>query len=97
MLACHWLWLLFTIDFGFATLSKGDRKKKSKEKITPEKRPIVEEVGPALTAKEVLEKYSKYKADTSEKNFAGDVLGYVTPWNSHGYSNSTTIHCKHES
>ena len=80
MLASHWLWLLLTVDLGFATLSKGDRKKK----ITPEKRPIVEEVGPTLTAKEVLEKHSKYKADTSEKNFAGDVLGYVTPWNSHG-------------
>ena len=80
MLASHWLWLLLTVDLGFATLSKGDRKKK----ITPEKRPIVEEAGPTLTAKEVLEKHSKYKADTSEKNFAGDVLGYVTPWNSHG-------------
>jgi len=43
------------------------------------------EIGPTLTAKEVLEKHSMYKMETSEKNFDGDVLGYVTPWNSHGY------------
>ena len=94
MLASHWLWLLLTLDVGFGTLSKGDRKKKSKEKIAPEKRSIVEEVAPALTAKEVLENHSKYKkADTSQKNFAGDVLGYVTPWNSHGYGTPViTLH-----
>ena len=86
MLASHWLSLLLTIELGCATLSKGDRKKKSKEKTTPEKEPIVNEIGPTLTAKEVLEKHSEYKADTSEKNFDGDVLVYVTPWNSHGYS-----------
>ena len=89
MLASHWLSLLLSIELGCATLSKGDRKKKSKEKTTPEKQAIVAEIGPTLTAKEVLEKHSKYKEDTSEKNFAGDVLGYVTPWNSHGYCTCT--------
>ena len=90
MLASHWLSLLLTVELGCATLSKGDRKKKSKEKATPEKQPIVNETGPTLTAKDVLENHSKYKAETSEKNFIGDVLGYVTPWNSHGYS--TSVH-----
>ena len=80
MLASHWLCLLLTLDLGCATLSRSDRKKKKGEKI-----PGFKESGPGLTAREVLEKHGKYKADTSEKNFPGEVLGYVTPWNSHGW------------
>uniref|UniRef100_A0A452THI9 Chitinase domain-containing protein 1 n=1 Tax=Ursus maritimus TaxID=29073 RepID=A0A452THI9_URSMA len=33
----------------------------------------------------VLEHRSYCSAKAREKHFAGDVLGYVTPWNSHGY------------
>ena len=80
MLASHWLCLLLTIYLGCATLSKSDRKKKKEEKLLASKEP-----GPGLTAREVVEKHAKYKADTSEKNFPGEVLGYVTPWNSHGW------------
>ena len=90
MVASLWLCLLLTLDLGCATLSKSDRKKKPKEKAAPEKLPVVKEPGPTLTALDVLENYSNYKTDTSEKNFAGDVLGYVTPWNSHGYSRMDT-------
>ena len=80
MLASHWLCLLLSLDLSCATLSKSDRKKKKEEKVLASKEP-----GPGLTAREVLEKHGKYKANTSEKNFAGEVLGYVTPWNSHGW------------
>ena len=90
MVASLWLCLLLTLDLGCATLSKSDRKKKPKEKAAPEKLPVVKEPGPTLTALDVLENYLNYKIDTSEKNFAGDVLGYVTPWNSHGYSRMDT-------
>ena len=90
MVASLWLCLLLTLDLGCATLSKSDRKKKPKEKAAPEKLPVVKEPGSTLTALDVLENYSNYKTDTSEKNFAGDVLGYVTPWNSHGYSRMDT-------
>lgn len=69
-----------------ATLSKGDKKKRTKDKSV--KSPIDEVVleDTSLAAKDVLDGHSKYSTSTTGvRQFLGPVLGYVTPWNSHGY------------
>uniref|UniRef100_A0ACB8G392 Chitinase domain-containing protein 1 n=1 Tax=Sphaerodactylus townsendi TaxID=933632 RepID=A0ACB8G392_9SAUR len=39
-----------------------------------------------LKAKDIILEHKSYCAKkTKERNFLGDVLGYITPWNSHGY------------
>jgi len=84
-----------------STLSAKDRKKKNKESKEPSSKPVkftpsqsgpsdssVQTKGlvtPELTAKDVLEHYNSYYRGTDFKLFNGTVLGYVTPWNSHGY------------
>ena len=81
-----WMILLLFIMENEATLSKGDRKKKTKDKAV--KSSIDNEVleDNLLTAKNVLDAYSKYSTSTTGlRHFSGPVLGYVTPWNSHGY------------
>lgn len=91
------------------TLSRRD-KKKSKEdantakpakykpsKAGPSERSVVEKSlvsNMDLKAKDVLEHHSAYYKDTSVKNFKGAVLGYVTPWNSHGYDVAKTFGSK---
>ncbi|EDO34020.1 predicted protein, partial [Nematostella vectensis] len=35
--------------------------------------------------RDILKHHSKYYKNVSLQNFEGDVLAYVTPWNSHGY------------
>lgn len=36
-------------------------------------------------AKEVIVESGAYYKDTSDRQFNGTILGYVTPWNNHGY------------
>lgn len=38
-----------------------------------------------LTAQQILSEHSRYASDTSKKRFSGTTLGFVTPWNGHGY------------
>ena len=79
------LFLVFIMDTE-ATLSKGDKKKRTKDKSV--KSPIDEVVleDTSLAAKDVLDGHSKYSTSTTGvRQFLGPVLGYVTPWNSHGY------------
>ncbi|XP_033104238.1 chitinase domain-containing protein 1-like isoform X2 [Anneissia japonica] len=38
-----------------------------------------------LKSKAIIKDYQNYCVKTEERHFTGDVLGYVTPWNSHGY------------
>lgn len=35
--------------------------------------------------KDILVESGAYYKDTTDRNFNGTVLGYVTPWNNHGY------------
>jgi chitinase domain-containing protein 1 len=67
-----------------ATLSRGDKKKKADTiKNTVKARAVGDK---PLSAGDILDNYEKYSdEDTYIKRFAGPVLGYVTPWNSHGY------------
>ncbi|VDM25541.1 unnamed protein product [Toxocara canis] len=73
----------------YGTLSKSDRKpKNSKAKIakTAERSaPAVLEVDPnEVTVSSILVEHAQL--DIGEKKFNRPTLGYVTPWNSHGYN-----------
>lgn len=35
---------------------------------------------------DIISEYQVYQANVNEKHFSGEVLGYVTPWNNHGYN-----------
>ncbi|KAG8515702.1 Chitinase domain-containing protein 1, partial [Galemys pyrenaicus] len=86
------LWVALACGSVHTTLSKSDAKKAASrtllEKTQLSDRPA-QERGLAVTAARaedvVLEHRSYCAACARERHFAGDVLGYVTPWNSHGY------------
>ena len=94
------------VDCGRGTLSKSDRKKSpngsKKAKPDPGKStaagPIdqsVYERGLVTTnlrkPSEVILNHDSYSKDTKSKIFDGHVLGYITPWNSHGYNIAKTF------
>ncbi|XP_055386382.1 chitinase domain-containing protein 1 [Condylostylus longicornis] len=86
---CVYLFLI-SIDFSTPTIAPSKKKAKEKElkiKKGPQdlnvyERNLVEEE-PA--AKEILVENAAYYKDTGKKNFNGTILGYITPWNNHGY------------
>uniref|UniRef100_A0A8D0ZNY9 Chitinase domain-containing protein 1 n=1 Tax=Sus scrofa TaxID=9823 RepID=A0A8D0ZNY9_PIG len=86
------LWLALACGSAHGTLSKSDAKKAA-SKTLPEKTQVagvpVQERGLVVTdlrAEDVVLEHRSYcSAKALRKHFAGDVLGYVTPWNSHGY------------
>ncbi|XP_037373236.1 chitinase domain-containing protein 1 [Talpa occidentalis] len=86
------LWVVLACGSVHTTLSKSDAKKAASktlvEKTQLSDKPA-QERGLAVTAARaedvVLEHRSYCAARARERRFAGDVLGYVTPWNSHGY------------
>ncbi|XP_059578548.1 chitinase domain-containing protein 1 isoform X2 [Alligator mississippiensis] len=88
-LACH----LVT-----ATLSKTDAKKsasKALEEKTVHSDKTVQDRGLVTTdpkAKDIILEHKSYCAKkVKERHFSGDVLGYITPWNSHGYDIAKTF------
>ncbi|XP_006038659.1 chitinase domain-containing protein 1-like [Alligator sinensis] len=88
-LACH----LVT-----ATLSKMDAKKsasKALEEKTVHSDKTVQDRGLVTTdlkAKDIILEHKSYCAKkVKERHFSGDVLGYITPWNSHGYDIAKTF------
>ncbi|KAH0620994.1 hypothetical protein JD844_021954 [Phrynosoma platyrhinos] len=75
-----------------ATLSKTDSKKaasKTREEKSYHSDKTVQDRGLVVTdlkAKDIVLEHKSYCAKKArEKYFSGDVLGYITPWNSHGY------------
>ncbi|XP_013358394.1 PREDICTED: chitinase domain-containing protein 1 isoform X1 [Chinchilla lanigera] len=75
-----------------ATLSKSDAKKAASktllEKTQLSDKPVQDRglVVTDLKAEDVVLEHRSYcSSKARERNFAGDVLGYITPWNSHGY------------
>lgn len=108
-LCCFLIILLFAWEMD-STLSKKDKKKKAKEgsnsdkpveykpsKAGPSEKSVNTKslvAGEQLQAKDILEHHSSYFKDTSMKNVEGAVLGYVTPWNSHGYDVAKTFGSK---
>lgn len=85
-----------------STLSQSDKKvkkdKKSGTSETLKSGPIDSTVyaKSLVTSKisgksDILQHYANYHQDTQLNNFDGQVLGYVTPWNSHGYDVAKTF------
>lgn len=74
------------VGYAETTLSKTDRKKEKTEDfstpLTLEERKLVSETP---KWKEVVQNHRVYHDKLNVKNFSGDVMGYVTPWNGHGY------------
>ncbi|NXP69514.1 CHID1 protein, partial [Ramphastos sulfuratus] len=74
------------------TLSKTDAKKGATKKLeekTLHSDKTVQDRGLVVVdpkAKDIILEHRSYcSKKTKERHFSGDVLGYVTPWNSHGY------------
>nr|KAF6464530.1 chitinase domain containing 1 [Rousettus aegyptiacus] len=86
------LWLALACGSVHTTLSKSDAKKAASktlpEKTQPSEKPV-QDRGLVVTdprAEDVVLEHRSYcSAKARERHFAGDVLGYVTPWNSRGY------------
>uniref|UniRef100_A0A0P4Y7A4 Chitinase domain-containing protein 1 n=1 Tax=Daphnia magna TaxID=35525 RepID=A0A0P4Y7A4_9CRUS len=81
--------ILHSVD---STLSKNDPKKtKSKPSVIIKEHPQEETVferelvNVKTTATEILSDYKVYSSKTSERRIKKAVLGYITPWNGHGY------------
>ena len=59
--------------------------------------PVVESVmdkglvSPSVRVADVVEHCNAYSEDTSVRHFESHVLGYVTPWNNHGYDVAKTF------
>ncbi|XP_044872926.1 chitinase domain-containing protein 1 [Mauremys mutica] len=91
-LLCTTLSLALIYQLVDATLSKTDAKKMAsktlEEKILHSDK-IVQDRGLVVTdpkAKDIVLEHKSYCAKkTKERHFWGDVLGYITPWNNHGY------------
>nr|XP_035939619.1 chitinase domain-containing protein 1 isoform X1 [Halichoerus grypus]XP_035939620.1 chitinase domain-containing protein 1 isoform X1 [Halichoerus grypus] len=86
------LWLALACSSVHTTLSKSDAKKAASktllEKTQFSEKPVQDRglVVMDLRAEDVVLEHRSYcSAKARERHFAGDVLGYVTPWNSHGY------------
>ncbi|XP_058450849.1 chitinase domain-containing protein 1 [Malaya genurostris] len=81
------------IELICCTLSPSDVKNKNKKpkelkvKQGPQPSSVFERglVQEEPSAKDILVENGAYYEETSLKNFKGTVLGYVTPWNNHGY------------
>ncbi|XP_041054394.1 chitinase domain-containing protein 1 isoform X2 [Carcharodon carcharias] len=92
-----WAWLLLAafpllLPGAGATLSKKDVRKSGgriPEEETGPSKLLVQDRGLIVTdpkAKDIVKEQKSYcAAKVKERHFSGDVLGYVTPWNSHGY------------
>ncbi|XP_037755524.1 chitinase domain-containing protein 1 isoform X2 [Chelonia mydas] len=91
-LLCTALSLALIYQLVDATLSKTDAKKMAsktlEEKIWHSDK-IVQDRGLVVTdpkAKDIVLEHKSYCAKKmKERHFLGDVLGYITPWNNHGY------------
>ncbi|XP_064226345.1 chitinase domain-containing protein 1 isoform X2 [Aotus nancymaae] len=86
------LWLALACGPVHTTLSKSDAKKAASktllEKSQFSDKPVQDRglVVTDLKAEDVVLEHRSYcSAKARDRHFAGDVLGYVTPWNSHGY------------
>ncbi|XP_037806542.1 chitinase domain-containing protein 1 [Lucilia sericata] len=80
-----------------ATISPGDKSQKQPKPLKVKTGPRDESVFDLdlidiePSAKEILINSGSYYKDTTARRFNGTVLGFVTPWNSHGYEIATTF------
>jgi len=96
--------LIFVVDFSNETLSKKSGKKKDTchkngdcKEVTELKGPNDENVfsrkliSTSVKFSDIVKFHKSYDSNVHHRNFKGDVLGYVTPWNSHGYDVAKTF------
>jgi len=84
------LLLLLLLDLHSCTISKG-KKKKSKDDFVENSGARSENLAsldlvsknPKVT--DIVKYHNTFQKGVHQQQFGGDVLGYVTPWNSHGY------------
>jgi len=75
----------------------GPNDSKGKKKVKPLSGPVatsIEERGllhTTTSAREILQNHAAYHRATATARFSGNVLGYVTPWNNHGYDVAKTF------
>uniref|UniRef100_UPI00398EEDE5 chitinase domain-containing protein 1-like n=1 Tax=Pristiophorus japonicus TaxID=55135 RepID=UPI00398EEDE5 len=96
-----WCWCWFTaLPFLLtgATLSKTDVRKaggRGPEEETGPSTRLVQDRGLVVTdpkAKDIVKEQRSYcTAKVRERHFSGEVLGYITPWNSLGYEIAKTF------
>lgn len=87
------LLLLTALQLSTGTLSPSDVKNKNKKakelkvRQGPQPTSVLERglVQEEPSAKDILVESGTFYEETALKNFKGTVLGYVTPWNNHGY------------
>jgi len=77
---------------GDSTLSQGDQKRQKPKKETkvtkgPVPRNVIDRklVAEEPLPEDIILEYQAYQANVDKTHFSGEVLGYVTPWNNHGY------------
>ncbi|XP_063223463.1 chitinase domain-containing protein 1 [Bacillus rossius redtenbacheri] len=87
---------LLVVDVS-CTISASDKKPRQKNKSKkPALSSVVDRklVVEAAAAADIVTENERYFKNTQVKHFPGPVLGYVTPWNSHGYSVAKTFCAK---
>ena len=90
--------LTILIDLGGSTLSQSDKSVKNKDKNHKDKSKEIKSgktsksvymknlVSTNIASKnDILQNYKSYHEDFNFNNFDNLILGYVTPWNNHGY------------
>lgn len=91
MKICSFLFLISIVNVN-STLSHGDTKKeKPRKEVKVKKGPVQNNVFDRRLViedplpEDIISEYQTYYANVNIKQFDGKVLGYVTPWNNHGY------------
>jgi len=96
---------LIAIKQTSTTLSKSDKKKGKYREKSNAAQPTQKWQGPIehnvfdkglviadpVYPSDVIEHHAGYSKQTNSKNYEGKILGYVTPWNSHGYDVAKTF------
>ncbi|CAG2204649.1 CHID1 [Mytilus edulis] len=85
------LTILYTVITD-ASLSPKDKKKVKKDKFKPVTNSVIERglVKEEIKLKDILKEYGSI-SESKTPHFTGDILAYVTPWNSHGYDIAKTF------
>ncbi|XP_012282892.1 chitinase domain-containing protein 1 [Orussus abietinus] len=94
--------LFLIIAFSFGTISppsgKADKKQsqEKKNKKGPTDRNVFDRglVVKDIKISQILRESGLYYENTTNRQFTGNVLGYVTPWNGEGYEVTKTFHGK---
>lgn len=94
--------VLLFIELSNCTLSppKDRNSKKSKGKIEIKKGPVGQDVFSRILvvknpkAHDIIRESGFYFSNTTRRRFAGEVLGYITPWNNNGIEVSKIFHGK---